>query len=389
MVRLGVETLVDSETEVVADQRVGLITNPSGVDSSLSSTIDILYNHDDVHLTRLFAPEHGIRGNRQAGVNIEDGTDDRTGVPVLSLYGDDRRLTPEMVSDIDLLIYDMQDIGCRFYTLIYTLAYALEGCSQADIPFVVLDRPNPIAPLGVDGNRVPAGTSSFVGGRQLPITHSMTVGELALYFNDRFEIDADLTVVELDGWARNTWYDELNIAWVPPSPNMPTLETASIYPGTCLFEGTTLSEGRGTTKPFEVVGAPWIDAQEWASVLNTLDISGTAFRPAYFSPMFSKHERRNLEGVQIHIMDRDQFAPVEVGVKMLITAFQQYPETEWINSNGGHFIDNLAGGPWLREAINECEPTDSPSTVYERIRDRWTDDLASFGREFDRYAIYQ
>lgn len=388
MVRVGIETLVQTELEEIEGGRIGLITNPSGVDSDLVPTIDTLYHHDDIELARLFGPEHGIRGNEQAGVKVEDSVDEQTGLPVRSLYGDNRHLEPEMVDDLDYVIYDMQDIGCRFYTLIYTLAYALEGSSEADTPFVVLDRPNPIAPLGVDGNRVPEGVSSFVGARQLPITHGLTVGELARYFNEEFDIGADLHVVELEGWTREMWYDQLELAWVPPSPNMPTLDTATIYPGTCLFEGTLFSEGRGTTKPFELIGAPWVDADEWTTVLNDLDIDGVAFRPAYFTPMFSKHERQDLEGVQVHVMDRDQVAPVEIGVKMLITAFQLYPEADWVQSNGEYFIDKLAAGSDLRTTIDTLDDTRSADDVYTELQETWREDLETFEHLYDEYTLY-
>ncbi|MXV60489.1 DUF1343 domain-containing protein [Natronorubrum sp. JWXQ-INN-674] len=389
MVRVGIETVVETELAAIEGDRIGLITNPSGVDSDLNPTIDRLYNHDEVELIRLFGPEHGIRGNEQAGVKVADSVDERTGLPVTSLYGDNRRLQPDMVADLDTVIYDMQDIGCRFYTLIYTLAYALEGVSETDTTFVVLDRPNPIAPLGIDGNRVPPEHESFVGGRRLPITHGLTVGELARYFNGAFDLGADLHVVELEGWTRDTWYDEIEHAWVPPSPNMPTLDTATIYPGTCLFEGTTLSEGRGTTKPFELIGAPWIDAEEWATTLNDLAIDGAAFRPAYFTPMFSKHERRDVEGVQIHVKDRNEISPVEIGMKMLLTAFQLYPDSEWVTSNDDYFVDKLAGGPSLRETVADVEPGEDPDEVYDRLDETWTDDRDAFAETTDKYLLYQ
>lgn len=388
MVRVGIETLVEQGMGVVEGDRIGLITNPSGVDSDLVPTIDTLYRHDDVELARLFAPEHGIRGNEQAGVKVAASTDGPTGLPVKSLYGDDRRLEPESVDDLDSVIYDMQDIGCRFYTLVYTLAYAIEGSGAAGTPIVVLDRPNPIAPLGVAGNRIDPKYNSTVGDRRLPITHGMTVGELAHYLNGEFGLGGDLHVVELDGWTRETWYDDLELAWVPPSPNMPTLDTATIYPGTCLFEGTTFSEGRGTTKPFELIGAPWVDADEWAGALNDLTIDGAAFRPAYFTPMFSKHERRDLEGVQVHIMNRDRLSPVEVGVKMLLTAFQLYPEADWIRSNGSYFIDKLAGGPTLRTTIDEMDASADVQEVYADLEERWAEESATFEALYDEYALY-
>lgn len=387
MVRVGIETLVERELGVIEGDRVGLITNPSGVDSELVPTIDRLYRHDGADLVRLFGPEHGIRGDEQAGVTVDDTTDERTGLPVTSLYGENRRLEPGMLGDVDNVVYDMQDIGCRFYTLIYTLAYAMEGSSEADTPFVVLDRPNPIAPLGICGNRLPPAEGSFVGDRRLPVTHGLTIGELARYFNREFDIGADLHVVELEGWSRDTWYDELELAWVPPSPNMPTLETATVYPGTCLFEGTTFSEGRGTTKPFELIGAPWVDADKWTAALNGLDIDGVAFRPAYFTPMFSKHERQSVEGVQVHVMDRDSLDPVEVGVKMLLSGFDLYEEADWVQSNGGYFLDKLAGGPRLRETAEDLAGGDV-DVVYDELDERWAEDRHTFERLAEEYTLY-
>lgn len=388
MVRIGIETLVEREMGMIQGDRIGLVTNPSGVDSNLTPTIDTLFHHDDVELACLFGPEHGIRGNKQAGVTLTDRKDEKTGLPVRSLYESNRRLEPEMVEDLDRVVYDMQDIGCRFYTLIYTLAYALEGASAADTPFTVLDRPNPIAPLGVDGNRIPPKYSSFVGDRKLPVTHGLTIGELACYFNEEFDIGADLTIVELEGWTRDTWYDEFELAWVPPSPNMPTLETATIYPGTCLFEGTTFSEGRGTTKPFELIGAPWVDSEEWATVLNGLGIDGVAFRPAYFTPMFSKHERRDVEGVQVHVMDRNSLSPLEVGMKMLLTAFQLYEEADWVTSNGEYFVDKLTGAPSLRSITEDLSSGASVNDVYESWVADWTVETEAFEDLIETYALY-
>ena len=388
MVRVGTEAAVASELAPLEGDRVGLITNPSGVNSDLAPTIDMLYQHEKVDLVRLFGPEHGIRGNEQAGVKVADSIDEQTGVPVTSLYGDNRRLEPEMVEDLDTVVYDMQDIGCRFYTLIYTLAYALEGVAETETSFVVFDRPNPIAPLAVNGNRVSPEYGSFVGGRRLPITHGLTVGELARYFNGEFDLGVDLDVVELEGWTRNTWYDELELPWVPPSPNMPTLDTATIYPGTCLFEGTTLSEGRGTTKPFELIGAPYVDAEEWATVLNSLNISGCAFRPAHFTPMFSKYERQDIEGVQVHVMDRDEIAPVKLGVKMVLTAFQLYSEANWVQSNGEYFVDKLAGGSSLRETVDEVDSSAYPNEVYDRLDDEWATQRRTFEEVTEQYMLY-
>ncbi|MFC6962429.1 exo-beta-N-acetylmuramidase NamZ family protein [Halocatena marina] len=386
MVRLGVERLLTERTDAVEGQ-LGLITNPSGTDSDLTPTIDLLHDHDAFDLRKLFGPEHGLRGDAQAGVKIDDSTDERTGLPVKSLYGEQRRLQPEMLESLDTVVYDMQDVGCRFYTLIYTLASALWGVAEADKRLVVLDRPNPIAPLSIAGNRIDEVASSFVGGYGLPIVHGMTIGELATYFNEEFNIGAAVEVVELDDWSRTAWFPETGLPWVYPSPNMPTPGTAVLYPGTCFFEGTNLSEGRGTTKPFELVGAPWIDADEWAAELSNQALDGVAFRPAYFSPTFSKHERENVMGVQIHVLDRDAVDPVLVGLTVLASAFTDSDRCEWIEYDGSFFIDKLAGGSYLREAIDTADAA-SAREIAEDITDCWTDDLEAFENARTPYLRY-
>lgn len=389
MVRLGVDRLFDEYGHRLEGRRVGLITNPSGVDSSLVSTIDRLDAYDGVELARLFAPEHGIRGDRQAGETVPDEVDERTGVPVRSLYGDTRRIQPEMIDDLDAVIYDMQDVGCRFYTLVYTLANAMEGCGGTDTEFVVLDRPNPIAPVGVSGNRVPDDRASFVSGRRLPIVHGLTIGELARYFDGEFDLGVDCTVVEMTGWSPDRWFDELDLPWIPPSPNVPTPETALVYPGTCLFEGTTFSEGRGTTKPFELIGAPGIDAHEWASALDEIGLEGVGFRPVSFEPTTSKHEGEIVSGLQLHVLDRDRFAPVETGIAMLLSAVRLFSDLEWIRMDGTYFLDRLAGGPWLRRAIDDHDRSRRLSKLFRELIDRWTDDVESFERCRERYARYR
>ncbi|WP_436912376.1 exo-beta-N-acetylmuramidase NamZ family protein [Halosimplex marinum] len=388
MVELGIERLLSSRTDLVAGDRVGLITNPSGVDSRLRSTIDLLAAHDDIDLRRLFGPEHGIRGRAKAGEHVEDGVDEQTGLPVSSLYGETRRPTAEMLSDVDTLVYDMQDVGVRYYTLVYTLAYAIEGAAEHDTRIVVLDRPNPVAPLAPDGNRVPNEHSSFVGNYRLPVIHGLTVGELARYFDGAFGMGADLDVVELGGWSREQWYDETGLPWVPPSPNMPSLETAILYPGTCLFEGTTLSEGRGTARPFKLLGAPWVDAEAWAATLTDLDLAGVGFRPAYFTPRYQKHEGERVEGVQVHLRDRDAVRPLDVGLSLLVSAFRDYPDSEWRTFDDGHFVDRLAGGPALRERVDAMADDEPIADVVDDVRSSWRDDLESFAAERSEYELY-
>lgn len=387
MVELGVDRLLADRIGLVAGDRVGLLTNPSGVDSHLRPTVDRLYNHERVDLRRLFGPEHGIRGLARAGVAVDHGTDERTGLPVASLYGETRKPTAEMLADLDVLISDFQDIGTRYYTLVYTLGYSLEAAAEQDVRVVVLDRPNPIAPFGVSGNRVSEDHASFVGDYRLPVTHGLTVGELARYIEDEYGIGADLEVVRMAGWSREDWYDDIDLSWVPPSPNMPTSETAVLYPGTCLFEGTNLSEGRGTTRPFSFIGAPWIDGDDWARSLGALGLSGVRFRPIAFRPAFSKHEGTAIEGVQVHLTDRDAVEPLAVGIAMLVSAFQASGETEWRRLDGVAYIDRLAGGPALRKTV-EAAGDEDPLTVVERLRDDWGSASEEFAEVRTAYELY-
>lgn len=387
MVELGIDRLLSERPGLLAGERVGLVSNPSGVDRKLRSTVRLLHNHDEVALQRLFGPEHGIRGRARAGAPVEDTTDERTGLPISSLYGETRRPTAEMLENVDTLVYDMQHLGVRYYTLIYTLAYALESAAEHGTRVVVLDRPNPVAPLGVGGNRVPDEHASFVGDYRLPVTHGLTVGELARYFCGEFGIDIDLTVVWLSGWSRSEWYDETGLAWVPPSPNVPTLATATLYPGTCLFEGTNLSEGRGTTKPFELVGAPWVDSVKWADALNGLGLPGVRFRPAMFTPSYQKHEGKDVEGVQVHLRDRDGADPIEIGLAMLVSAFQRSPEADWRAFDGGYFIDRLAGGTHVRKTLNATDNADVMAVV-EALRDGRREDVAAFRSARESYERY-
>ncbi|WP_433632845.1 exo-beta-N-acetylmuramidase NamZ family protein [Halomicrococcus sp. NG-SE-24] len=388
MVRLGIESLISNTHDRIAGERIGLVTNPSGVTRNLTPTIDLLFTDDDVELARLFAPEHGIRGNAQADVDIGESVDEQTGLPVYSFNGDNNTELPEKLANLDTLIYDMQDIGCRFYALIYTLSRALEGVADTDTRLLVLDRPNPLGPLEAVGNLAPPLGASPANGYELPVVHGMTVGELASYFNDEYDIGASVEILEMDGWSRDMWFDQTDLPWVLPSPNMPTLTTATLYPGTCFFEGTNLSEGRGTTKPFELVGAPWIDADEWSQTLNSYDLPGVGFRPAYFTPMFSKHERRDIEGVQVHILDRDTIDPVNVGITMVLSAFTSYPEADWLHMGDEYFIDQLSGGSHLRKIVEDASSEVDASDMYRSLRQYWSDALDEFVETSSDYIRY-
>ncbi|MBU8729396.1 MULTISPECIES: exo-beta-N-acetylmuramidase NamZ domain-containing protein [Cytobacillus] len=381
---LGVEVLLNDKKDLIEGKRVGLITNPTGVDQNLNSIVDILHNDPDVELTALYGPEHGVRGSAQAGEYVEYYIDEKTGLPVYSLYGKTKKPTPEMLENIDVLLFDIQDVGTRFYTYIYTMAYAMEAAKENNIPLIVLDRPNPQGGTKVEGPVLDMKYSSFVGNYSIPLRHGMTVGELAELFNEEFEIGAELTVVKMNGWKRDMYYDDTSLPFVMPSPNMPTLETALVYPGAALIEGTNVSEGRGTTKPFELIGAPFINADDLAGHLNSLNLPGVTFRAASFTPSFSKHAGKLSHGIQIHVTHRDAFKPVETGLHIVKAIHDMYPEDFEFraeNSAGISFFDNLMGNGWVREDIEEGKPV-------EEISSKWQKELKQFNKTREEYLLY-
>lgn len=388
MTQLGIETLESERQEVLTGERFGLVTNPSSVRADLTPTVDVLHNGEDWDLRRLFAPEHGIRGNSQSGTGVEAPIDEKTGLPVKTFRNIQNGEFKDLFAGLDAVVYDIQDIGCRFYRHVSTLLAALKGADASDKRLVVLDRPNPIAPAGVSGNIAVPPDGPVMNTHKLPIVPGMTLGELASYCNIENGVNADLTVVPMKGWDHETWFDRTGLPWVQPSPNMPTPTTALLYAGTCLFEATNLSEGRGTTKPFEVVGAPWINADRWASRLNASGLSGVRFRPAYFAPVFSKHERKEIEGVQIHVLDRDLVDPVRVGLVMLVSAFVDHEESEWITYDNRHFIDRLAGGKYLRKLAEETTTGIDLLEVANRAESRWSDDRDNFVDGMSSYQLY-
>ncbi|MGH4139129.1 exo-beta-N-acetylmuramidase NamZ family protein [Clostridium sp.] len=334
VVNNGIDNL-EEYAEIFSGKRLGLITGPTGVNKKLISTIDIL--HEKYNLVALFSPEHGVRGDIQAGVKVDDYLDLATGIPVYSLYGDKKKITKEMLCKIDLLVFDIQDVGARFYTFLYTLTYAMEACNENSKPIVVLDRINPLGGKIVQGNILENGFESFVGKYPIPTRYGLTIGEFALYINSKFKINADLTVVPCTGWNRDLYYDDTDLVWVQPSPNIPTIDTAFIYSGTCIFEGTNLSEGRGTTKPFEIIGAPWLDNIKLVSIMNFKKYSGVMFREVYFTPTFSKHANILCSGIQIHVTQRDEFNPFVLALDILL-------EIKNMHSGEFVFIPPLANG---------------------------------------------
>lgn len=381
MVQTGLEVFLKHEYRQYQNCTIGLITNHSACDRNLLSAADLIYQNSSLKLKVLFAPEHGLRGQQQAGEKIKDGIDPQTSLPVKSLYGENLALQEEMIDGLDLVILDLSDIGSRFYTYIYTMAAALKAVSKSKKKMLILDRPNPIAPLGITGNIIEPALNSFVGGFNLPITPSFTIGELANYFNNEFKINADLEIVKMKGWERNMWYKDTGLSFVPPSPNIPTFETTVIYPGTCLIEGTNLSEGRGTTKPFEQIGAPWVDPFKLAKELNSLLLAGVIFRPIYFCPQFSKHQNQQLGGVQVHITDINEIQPVEVGLSILSTVFKMYQQCAWIDLLGDKYIDLLAGSRSLRGLIQQ-------GITGQEIYQDWENSLACFKDKSKQYYLY-
>lgn len=385
-VKLGIDVLCDESLDLIRSARVGLVAGPASVDKQFNNVIDRLHNANGVQLTALFGPEHGVRGHAQAGEAVTDETDEDTGLPMYSLYGDQRKPTADMVRSVDVFVVDLFDVGCRYWTFLYTMAYILQAAAEFDKKVIVLDRPNPLGGTVLEGNILHSDYSSFVGLYPIPMRTGMTIGELANYFNEQFAIHASLHVVPCRGWHRTMLQHETALPFVPPSPNTPTFDTLMLYPGTCLIEGTTLSEGRGTTRPFEFVGAPWLNARRMADALNERQLPGVHFRPVHFVPTFSKHQGEQCHGVQVHITDYDAMRSVPVGVHLLHVAKQLAPShvSLWrppYREGGRHFIDLLAGGDDLRTAL---DAGDDPDTIMQR----WAADLDAFAKRREPHLLY-
>ncbi len=379
-VRPGLEVLIAESLELVLGRRVGLVTNHTALARDGTHAIDLLLNHG-VQLVAWFGPEHGIRGDVDEGKLVPSGVDERTGVPIHSLYGAVRRPTPEMLEDVELLLFDIQDIGARYFTYVSTMALAMQAARQARIPFVVLDRPNPIGGDLVQGNVLEPEHASFVGLYPIPMRHGMTVGELARLLNTQFGIGAELQVVPAAGWHRAEWFDATGLPWVAPSANMPSLESATHYPGTCLFEGTNLSVGRGTDRAFQQIGAPWLDEQALADRLNHYGLLGVRFESVKFIPTRPHDEKYGgdvVRGVRFLATDRTIYEPTRASAAALIEARRLAgPKWTWYPS---HF-DQLAGTTQLRELIE----TDSR---LEDVVAGWRVQLEDFGRLRSHHLLY-
>ena len=326
--------------------RCGLITNPTGVLRDLSSTADML--REKCSLVALFGPEHGIRGDIQAGEGVASYTDKKTGLPVYSLFGDDISESEKALVALDTVIFDVQDVGARFYTYAYTMTDAMKVCSEHSVKFVVLDRPNPLSGIKAEGTILERNFSSFVGRFPTPTRCGLTIGEFALMMNETENIGCDLTVIPMEGWKREMFYDDTDLVFIQPSPNIPTVDTAFAYIGTCIFEGTNLSEGRGTTKPFEMIGAPWLDSKTVIERIGQQD--GVILRECSFTPTFSDYKDNFCHGIQLHITDRDIFSPFAVGIRLLDAIKKTHFEFEF-----EPFILNLLGTDKILKSDFEAE----------------------------------
>jgi len=361
-------------------KRLGLITSVTGLSVDFTSTIDVL--HREYKLSALFSPEHGVRGDVPPGDLVGTYVDEATGVTAYSLYREDsKRMTPEMLDAVDAVIYDIQDVGARFYTFLYTMLYALEDCAAAGKEFIVLDRVNPLGDR-TEGNVLKKGFESFVGGFPLATRYGLTIGEFARMANDRLGLGAKLTVVPVEGWERSMLYPETGRCWIPPSMGIPKFDTALLYPGLCLFEGTNLSEGRGTTSPFQNIGAPFIDAQSLCAAMKEKKLPGAAFTPAYFTPTASKFQGEACQGVSIHVTDPYLISPVEVGLTLLFEIFHRYGESAHflppVREGGRPFIELLCGSDIL---------TRQKKSLPE-ILDEFAAESLAFAKEKREYEIY-
>lgn len=381
----GVVVLADDGYAVLAGQKVGVVTNPTGLFPDLVHEVDVMAGFDEVDLRAVFGPEHGFRGTAQAGGSEGYYIDERTGLPVYDTYLESGQALADIftASGVDTVVFDIQDAGARFYTYIWTMYDCMEAAVLAGKRFVVLDRPNPIGAWEARGPVLEPAFATFVGRKPIAQQHAMTVGELALLFDGEFLPAAvgrsvGVEVVRMRRYSRDLTYRETGLHWVLPSPNMPTVDTATVYPGTCLFEGTTMSEGRGTTRPFELIGAPWAD-ERWAAALADESLAGAVVREAYFTPTFSKHAGKVCGGVQVHLTDVRAFDAVRTGIAMLVTAKRIYPDFAWRADN---WIDKLTGSTLVRTLVDRGAGTDE-------VVGAWQEDLATFSRTRERYLLYR
>lgn len=386
-VRLGAEVLLAKRLDLVEGKRVGLICNHTSVLPNKTHLVDTLLARN-VRIAALFSPEHGIRGIKPRGMKVEDAIDEKTGLKIYSLYGTRQKPTPEMLENIDVLIFDIQDVGARFFTYYITMSYAMEASAKNGKIFIVLDRPNPINGTDLEGPILDSLLQSGVGRFPLPTRHGLTIGELAKmilgegWLGERSNLS--LIVIPMEGWRRDMWYDQTKLPWLPPSPNIKSLSTATVYPGTCLFEATNLSEGRGTFKPFEYLGAPWLD-RFVTTKLNALHLPGARFHPIVFTPNADsvrapnpKYKNEQCSGIFIQVTNRNTFRPVTAALKIIETLITSYPSQFTFDST---FFDKLLGSGQFRQSLGEQPAADSLISF-------WSDKLEDFRQKRLRYLLY-
>ncbi len=375
MIKVGIDK-IDDYLYLFNNKKVGLITNPTGINSNFVSTIDIL--NSKTNLVSLYSPEHGVRGDLQAGVRLDDYIDPKTGCMVYSLYGKTKKPTPKMLENIDVLCFDIQDVGARYYTYIYTLAYTMMAAAENDIEFIVFDRPNPVGGREVEGNILDMNFRSFVGYYPLVQRYGLTVGELAALYNKEYGINCKLKIIKMDGYTRDMLFEDTKQPWVLPSPNIPTPLSTFTYLATCIFEGTNVSEGRGTTKPFSIIGAPWLDVDKLLLDLQKRNLKGVRFRKLFFTPTFSKHKDELCQGIDIYITNKNEFKPVLVGYTLMYLINENNREFDFRKpyKEGMHpMIDLLTGSDFLRtNKLNLDEITSKleiDSKIFKVVKERY------------------
>jgi uncharacterized protein YbbC (DUF1343 family) len=388
-VKTGLELFEKNWPKSLRSLSIGLLIHPASVNSRFISAAELFFRTKKCRLNAFFGPQHGILGQTQDNMIEWSGfRDPATGLPVYSLYGETRKPLPGMLENLDALVIDLQDVGARYYTFIWTMSLVMEACREQKKAVVVLDRPNPINGEQTEGPLLNPAYASFVGLHKLPVRHGMTVGEIAIYLKDNFYPDLELHIVHMHGWMRRMWFDETGIPWVLPSPNMPTLETATVYPGMCLLEATNLSEGRGTTRPFEIFGAPFVRAEELIKRVKELKIPGAVLRPIHFQPTFQKHSGKICSGAQIHVVDRKRFKPFRTAAAILKTVRELYPDDFSWNSPPYEYekerlpVDILAGSDRFRKAIDTGRDLADMEAW-------WDEELKYFNRHIRRkYLLY-
>lgn len=384
----GADVLLREKSDILTGKRVGIVTNHTSILKDGTHLIDSLIKIKGVKVESLFAPEHGIRGNVEAGANINSETDPKTGLKIVSLYGKNYKPSKENLSGIDLLLFDLQDVGARYYTYISTLYYIIEACAENKIPLIILDRPNPISPIKIDGPLIDRKFRSFIAIAPVPIIHGMTVGELARYFayllKKEKKIECNLEIIKMKKWDRKKFFDSYYKEWIKPSPNMPDLETAIVYPGTCLIEGTNISEGRGTDTPFLTIGAPFINSALLIKELLKLNIKGVKFEPVQFTPhnipgmaINPKYKNELCNGIRIKVTVNGEFEPLRMGIKLLWVLKKSFPEFRFNDKT----IDKLFGSDYLRKML-------TAGAAPEKIFFKWHKELNNFINLHKKFLLY-